>query len=86
MQWLEEYRKEIDKLDKELIEVLFKRFELVKKVWEYKKEHDIKPLQKWRWQEVLDRAKKSWEEKWLDSDFIETLWNNMHSYALKLEK
>ena len=49
MQWLEEYRKEIDKLDQELIEVLSKRFEVVEKVWEYKKEHDITPLQKWSW-------------------------------------
>jgi chorismate mutase len=45
MNELENYRKNIDELDKNLIEILAKRFEIVKKVGEYKKENNINSLQ-----------------------------------------
>lgn len=50
---LEKYRAEIDKVDTEIIQRLAKRFEIVKKIGEYKKKHNLPALDKKRWQEVL---------------------------------
>ena len=49
MQELQNYRESIDKIDIQIIELLSKRFEVVKKVGEYKKLHNIPPLQPERW-------------------------------------
>ena len=82
---LENYRKEIDTIDNQLIELLAQRMEVVKKVWEYKKEHNIQPLQKWRWQKVLENVVSKWKKYWLDREFIEDIWNRIHEEALKIE-
>jgi len=83
---LEQYRQEIDKLDNIIIEALWKRMEIVKKVWEYKKEHNITPFQPWRWQKVLDNVIKKGEKFWLDKNFVEDIYNRIHEEALKIEK
>lgn len=85
MKELNEYREKIDSLDKQIIKLLSERFEVVKQVWKYKKKNDMKPLQSWRWQEVLDSRKALAKELWVKEDLIEIIWNNMHDYALELE-
>lgn len=86
MQELQKYREEIDKLDSEIISLLASRFEIVQKVWEFKKKNNMPALQNWRWQEVVDSRKKQALEKWISQDFIEKIWNEIHDYALYLEK
>jgi len=83
---LEQYRQEIDNLDNIIIEALWKRMEVVKKVWEYKKEHNIAPLQQWRWQKVLENVVQKWERFWLKKEFVEDVYNRIHEEALKIEK
>lgn len=83
---LENYRKEIDEIDSQLITLLQKRFEVVKKVGIYKKEHNLKPLQPARWQEVLDSKKLMAKNIWLDEKFVEDVWNRIHENSLNLEK
>ena len=83
---LDFYRKQIDFLDSWIIDLLVKRFEVVKLVWEYKKENNLPPLQPERWKQVLESKIKLWEEKWLSKEFIENIWNEIHKYALSLEK
>jgi len=83
---LEKYRQEIDNLDNIIIEALWKRMEVVKKVWEYKKEHNIAPLQQWRWQKVLENVVQKWERFWLKKEFVEDVYNRIHEEALKIEK
>jgi len=83
---LELYRKQIDEIDAQIIDLLAKRFEIVKKVGEYKKERNIPPLQPERWQQVLQTRKNLAKEKWLNPELIEKIWNLIHEEALKLEK
>jgi len=83
---LELYRKQIDEIDTQIIDLLAKRFEIVKKVGEYKKERNIPPLQPERWQQVLQTRKNLAKEKWLNPELIEKFWNLIHEEALKLEK
>lgn len=86
MPQLQNFRNQIDQIDAELIELLAQRFEVVKKVWEYKKLNNLPPLQPGRWQEVLNSKKKLAEEKGISPVFIENIWNEIHEYALTLEK
>ena len=51
---LEKWRKEIDVIDKQLLELLAQRTAIVRKVGKYKKEKKIKPLDEERWNEVLN--------------------------------
>ena len=86
MEWLKWFREEIDSIDWELIKLLAKRFEVVVKVWEYKKLNDIQPLQTNRWEEVLSSKKKIARLYNLSEKFIEDIWNRIHEEALEIEK
>lgn len=83
---LQNYRNKIDAIDAQIIALLSDRLEVVKKVWEYKKLHNIPPLQPERWQEVLSSKKDLAKKLWINPDFIESIWNEIHKEALRLEK
>lgn len=83
---LKDLRKQIDHIDQEIISLLWKRLRAVKKIWKLKKENNIPPLQTNRWNEVLKKVKTKAEKKWINSLFIEKIWNNIHEEALKIEK
>lgn len=86
MEELQKYRENIDSIDFEIIKLLAKRFDYVEKVWDYKKKNNMPPLQATRWQEVLDSRKSQAKNLWISPDFIEKIWNEIHDYALDLEK
>lgn len=86
MNELDNYRNNIDLLDKQIIELLAKRFEYVKLVWEYKKANNMPAFQAWRWQEVLNTRKEFANNLWISPEFIEKIWDEIHDYALDLEK
>lgn len=84
---LENYREQINTLDKELIYLLFRRFEIVKQVWEVKKQSWIKnPLDKNRWKELMAENLATSRDYWLSDDLINDLWNRIHTESLDLEK
>ena len=84
---LNNYREKIDLLDKELIHLLYKRFELVKQVWEAKKQWWIKnPLDKTRWEKLMKENINVSRNFWLNDDLIHDLWNRIHEESLDLEK
>lgn len=83
---LEKYRKEIDEIDFEILKLFSKRFELWKKIWEYKKQNWIKILQENRWQEVLDSCIKKWKELSLEEKFIKNIWEEIHINSINLQK
>lgn len=85
-QLLENYRQQIDSLDKELLYLLSRRFEIVKQIWIIKKEEWIKPLQKDRWKKLLTENTKVWNELWLNEDLVIDIWNRIHTESLEIEK
>ena len=84
--FLTNFRDQIDQIDSQLIELLAKRFEVVKQVGMYKKEHNIPPLQSTRWQEVLETRMQHARDIALDAEFVEDVWTRIHEHALKLEE
>lgn len=85
MDKLLEYRQEIDKIDSEIISLIAKRFEVVRFVWEYKKERNMESLQPSRWAEVLKTKKALAKDFGLSENLIENIWNMIHEYAIKEE-
>ncbi len=83
---LENYREQINTLDKELIYLFFRRFEIVKEIWKIKKQDWIAPLDNSRWKELMDDNLEVSREFWLKDDFVNDIWNRIHKQSLDLEK
>ena len=83
---LETLRVMIDEIDEILLNDLSKRIEIVRKVWQYKKENNIPFLQSGRWEEVLNSKIEKWKKLWLPVDLVKDVWNIIHEYALEIEK
>ncbi len=82
---LEEYRKQIDGLDIELIDVLARRIDVVRRVGELKASADINVIQPKRAEMVKDRAAKMGAEKGLDEGFVRAFYDLMIDHAHVLE-
>ncbi len=83
---LEKLRLELDKIDEEIIKKLKERFDIVKQIWEYKKQNNIKALQPERWKKVLNSRKNIAKKYNISEKFIEKIWNEIHKEALEIEK
>lgn len=83
---LQNYREQIDTLDKELLYLFHRRFEIVKEIWKLKKEKWVEALQPDRWKKLLTENILVWEELWLPEDFVIDIWERIHKESLKLEK
>jgi len=83
---LENYREQINTLDKELIYLFFRRFEIVKEIWKIKKDEWVKPLDNNRWNKLLEDNLEVSREFGLEDDFILDIWNRIHSQSLKIEE
>ena len=86
MEQLQSFRNEIDTIDSKIIELLWQRFDYVRKVAVFKREKNMPALQSSRWQEVLDGVKKSWTENGLNPVFVGVIWNTIHEFALEIEE
>ncbi len=78
-------REEIDVIDQEIIDLLSMRMKLVRQVGEYKEEKGIPPLDRNRWQNVLDTKIALAKKLGLDSEMIHDIYQRIHKSALELE-
>ena len=78
-------RQEIDTLDAQIIKSLAQRMRVVQKVGEYKKKRGIPPLDKIRWQKVLESKLLLARELGLDQNMIKDIYERIHQAALELE-
>ncbi len=83
---LDNLRKQIDNVDDQLLRVLAKRMHIVREIGKYKKANDIQPLDKKRWQKVLEDKVIKAQKLHLSERFITKLYYVIHTYALEIEK
>jgi chorismate mutase len=82
---LDEIRDDIDDVDKEIIDIISKRIQLVEKIGEFKKEQDLTTFQVDRWNEIF-KSRIDWAKgKGLDKDFIEDLYKVIHLGAINAQ-
>lgn len=82
---LEEYREQIDEVDEQLVNLIAKRFEVVAKIGEYKKAHNLPVFNPAREEEVLRKV-----ARWNPNDFytaqIQHVYQTMMDEAKQIEK
>lgn len=82
---LENWRKQIDKLDEEILYLLAKRMTIVSKIGKYKKMNGIPPFDETRWQEMLQSRMSHSDLLNISKEFIKKLFETIHKYSLKIE-
>lgn len=83
---LEEFRRKIDNLDKDLLELLGKRMDIVKLIGEYKKSHKTTIFQKTRWKEIIEQRLKLSENLDLNSEFIKVMLKAIHDESINIQE
>lgn len=83
---LEEFRRKIDSIDKDLLELLGKRMDIVKLIGEYKKSHNTTVFQKTRWKEIIDQRLKLSKKIDLNSEFIKIMLRAIHDESINIQE
>lgn len=81
-----EVRNEIDRIDKEIINLLSNRFSYVREVVKYKENTDTGIEATDRRRAVIDSRRKWAEDLQLSSDVIENIYNTLIDYFIVEEK
>ncbi len=83
---LNELRNQIDTIDKEIVYLLSRRFNLVSSIWDIKKTDWTPALQPNRWNQVLTLLKENSNEFWVDTKLVLDIYELIHLHSLKIEK
>lgn len=85
MKELENYRKQIDELDNQIIECLARRFEIVRAVGRLKAEKSIEVVQSRRAEQVVKRVSDMAQDKNVDPELIRNFYLAMIDVAHVIE-
>ena len=83
---LQAFRKEIDNLDQQLIQILGKRMEIVTAVGKFKAVHQINPLQPKRFEEIVQKNILLGKNVQLSETFVRRLMDAIHEESLAKER
>lgn len=78
-------RKQIDGLDKQIVELIAKRMDVVHQVGAYKKANNIPPLDESRWNAVLQEKIALAKSLGIDTSLVADIFNRIHEAALDVE-
>jgi len=82
---LEELRGEIDRLDRELLNILESRMRVAAGIGQCKKESGITILQPTRWDSIISRYMELGRSKGLSDEFIRTLFMAIHEESINTQ-
>lgn len=85
LQEIEEIRVVLDSLDAEIVDLLGKRMEMVKRLGRIKKEYNIPVYQLERWQEILNSRTLWGEKNGLKENFMFRLFELIHDTSIKTQ-
>jgi chorismate mutase len=80
---LDALRSQIDEVDEELIQNLFRRMEVIKKIGALKKENQITILQVNRWQKIVEHFMSEGKILGLGEDFLKGILNSIHLESMR---
>lgn len=88
MNTLDRYRKTVDQIDRALLLLFAKRFALVKKIGEHKKEEGLPVIDKNREEAMVEKLLMKGKEHGLRETFIKTVWHRIfqESYTTQEER
>lgn len=85
MSGLESFRQEIDVVDSQIVEALAKRFEICKRVAEFKRQHQIPMMQADRVESVKQSRRELGILYGLDGDFMVALYSLIIEETCQME-
>jgi chorismate mutase len=80
---LETLREKIDSIDQQLLELLWQRMELVKRIGEYKKDNNVAIIQLRRWEEMINSRVDFGKSLGLDPDYVKNLLRLVHKESIR---
>jgi len=80
------YRKQIDTLDKQLINLLGQRMKAARAIGVYKMDHHIGVVQSARFEEVLNAAILRGKTQHLSEEFVRALYGDIHKESIRQEE
>lgn len=83
---LDEIRDQIDQADRELLEALHRRMELVERIGAYKRDKNIAILDLQRWNEVYETRPRWGKKLGLKKTFVKELYRLIHQASIKKQK
>ncbi|MCC9136133.1 chorismate mutase [Pontibacter silvestris] len=82
---LQDLRSLIDKLDNELINILFLRSDVSKRIGEYKRANALDIYQAGRWNQVVENRLKVAIETGLDEGFVKAIFDAIHQHSMGIQ-
>ncbi|MEM6298088.1 MAG: chorismate mutase [Bacteroidota bacterium] len=80
---LEDLRRQIDQIDREIVEVLTNRMAVVEQIGRYKKEKNVAIFQRDRWQKISD-SRNEWGEKMgMGEGFLDSIYKLIHDESIR---
>ena len=86
MNKLDKYRREIDKINSEIIKLIAARIKVCKKVGEYKKNNGKKVYDKKREREIFKKLDKECGKRRLDKKFVNKIFKMIIKESKKVQK
>jgi len=80
---LDDLRKKIDGLDRELLEVLAARMAVVEKIGEYKRENNVTTFQVKRWDEIMKNRAELAAKMNLSPEYITEIYKIIHEESIR---
>jgi chorismate mutase len=82
---LDVLRNRIDAIDKELLETLSSRVDIVKEIGQYKKDHNVTALQINRWTKLMEDRVNIGKKLELNEKFVKTLFELIHEDSVRMQ-
>jgi isochorismate pyruvate lyase len=82
---MDEVREEIDRIDRELVDLICERFSYVDRAWQLKKAPADARVP-WRVQQVIDKVKDRAAANKLPPELVEALWRQMIGWFIQYEE
>jgi len=82
---LDELRKQIDKLDNQLLDILKERMKISEAIGRYKYENNITILQARRYDEIMNDRKAKAESRSLNADFVTEIFESIHEESIRCQ-
>ncbi len=82
---LEEHRKNIDEIDKQLIILIQKRFQIVKEIAFYKKENNLKIFNQNRELEIISKKQELGKQYNIDEEFIKNFFEVIFTESREIQ-
>lgn len=82
---LEILREQIDRVDEQLLQSLYYRIDIARRIGIYKKERNMVIIQTNRWHEVLNSRIKMGSELGLNTEFIEKMYHLIHEESIGVQ-